>query len=174
MQAARLVRLTLIAALASFSQTASNQKTHGLLRFTLEERPEQVVKILGHPDRVDDFAKDYTSWQYEQADGEDHDDNLPPAYVLCLSSAGERLMSVTRNFVVPQDGDDLFPPAETTAHHWPSTKASQFSVRLRKLSGGILLLAMGTSQPGERTTQLILIRQSALKVLIPWLAERLR
>jgi len=91
-----------------FPQTA-NEKTHSLLRFTLEEKPEGITRLLGRPGHVDDSTRDYKSWQYETADSEDHDDNLPPAYILCLRTGDDQLLSVTRNFVTPQDVDDLFP-----------------------------------------------------------------
>jgi hypothetical protein len=84
------------------------------------------------------------------------------------------VVSVTRNFGEPQVVDDLFPAAETTVHSWPSTGTPKFRVRLRQLSGESLLLAIGTAKPGDRTTQLMLIRRSALKTFMPWLAEQLQ
>src|SRR4029434_9771198 len=98
--------------------------------------------MLGPPDRVDDFARDYKSWQYEQADGDGHDDNSAPAYIVCLRTGDGKLMSVTRNFVSPQDVDGLSPPAQTTVHHWPSAAEPKFSLRARNMPGGNLLLAM--------------------------------
>jgi hypothetical protein len=173
MQPRWLIGVALLAALPLISQTVFNQKTHSLLRFTLEEKPEAIARLLGRPNSVDDSARDYKSLQYETVDGEEHDENLPPAYILCLRAGDEQLLSVTRNFVTPQDVDDLFPQAETSVHHWPSTKAPQFSLRLRELPKGRLLLAMGTSHSGEPAAQLILIRRSALKIFMPWLAEQL-
>ena len=85
-----------------------------------------------------------------------------------------QILSVTRNFDTPQDVDYLFPATQTSVHHWPSKGPAQFSLRLRQLSGETLLLAMGTARLGERTTQLILIRRSALKTFIPWLAEEVQ
>ncbi|MCU1232554.1 MAG: hypothetical protein JWP63_521 [Candidatus Solibacter sp.] len=140
-----------------------------MLRWTLREKPEQIARILGRPDHVDDSVKAYQSWQYESADNEDRDDNSPPSYILCLRNPDQQLLSVTRNFAAPQDVDDLFPPKETRTYHWPNTHAPQFSVRLRPISSETLLIGMGTSRPGERTTQLVLIRRSALKTFMPWL-----
>jgi hypothetical protein len=162
----------LVSALPLFSQTAAHRKTHELLRFTLEETPARIVALLGRPDRLEESSGSWHSWQYATADGEDHDDNSPPAYILCLRASDQRLMSVTRNFVEPQDVEDLFPAGETIVHHWPSAKAPEFSVRVRRLANGALLIAMGTSRAGERTTQLILARRDALQVLMPWLAEQ--
>ena len=53
-------------------------------------------------------------------------------------------------------------------------RPSSPTVRLRALSPETLLLAIGTSKPGERTAQLILIHRSALKTFIPWLDQQLQ
>ena len=163
----------LIAALPLLCQTPQNKKTQELLRFTLNESPGQVMTLLGRPNRIDDSAAGYQSWQYEFPAEEENDDNSPPAWFVCLSTANRQVLSITRNFDKPQDVDDLFPASQTVVHHWPSSEAAQFSVRLRQLPGEVLLLAMGTAKPGERTTQLLLIRRSALKTFMPWLAEQL-
>jgi hypothetical protein len=159
-------------ALPLFSQAPD--KVQALLRFTLDESPDQIIKLLGSPSHIDDSLKGYQSWQYEAPPEEDRDDNSPPAWFVCVRSADRRILSVTRNFDKAQDVDALFPAAESEAHHWPSKDAPQFSVRLRQMSGESLLLAMGAAKPGERTSQLILIRRSALKTFMPWLAEQLR
>jgi len=163
----------LAAALPMLSQTQPSRKTSEILRFTLNESPEEVVKLLGRPEHVDDSVPGFQSWQYETVAGEDSDDNSPPAWFVCFRAAGRTVLSVTRNFDKPQDVDDLFPPAKTTAYHWPSPGTPQYSLRLRRLSGEVLLLAMGTAKAGERTTQLMVVRQSVLKTFMPWLAEQL-
>ena len=163
----------LVAALPLLCQTAPN-RVQELLRFSLNESPEQIVALLGRPQRVDDSLAGYQSWQYEFSAAEENDDNSPPAWFVCLSTARHQVLSVTRNFDKPQEVDGLFPPAQTTVHHWPSKEAPQFSVRMRQLPGEVLLLAMGTAKPGERTTQLILIRRSALNTFMPWLTEQHR
>ncbi len=169
----RLLGVALLAALPAFSQADTIKAPQAMLRWSLQEKPEQIVRILGKPDHVDDSVKAYQSWQYESADNEDRDDNSPPSYILCVQTAGQQLLSLTRNFVSPQVVDDLFPLAGTRTFHWPSKTAPQFSLRLRSISPETLLLAMGTSKPGERTTQLILIRRSALKTFMPWLHQQL-
>jgi len=156
-----------ILALPLFSQAPN--KVQALLRFTLDESPEQILKLLGSPTHIDDSLKGYQSWQYEPPPEEDTDDNNAPAWFVCVRASDRRVVSVTRNFDKPQDVDALFPAAETEAHHWPSKETAQFSVRLRRLSGETLLLAMGASKPGDRISQLILIRRSALKTFMPWL-----
>ena len=169
----RLLGVALLAALPAFSQADPIKPPQAMLRWTLREKPEQILRILGKPDRVDDSVQAYQSWQYESADNEDRDDNSPPSYILCVQTAGQQLLSLTRNFVSPQAVDDLFPLADTRTYHWPSKEAPQFSLRLRPLSPETLLLAMGTVKPGDRTTQLILIRRSALKFFMPWLDQQL-
>jgi hypothetical protein len=145
-----------------------------LLRFTLNENPEQVIALLGRPQRIDDSMAGYQSWQYEFSADEQNDDNSPPAWFVCMNTAKRQILSVTRNFDNPQDVGDVFPTTQTAVYYWPSKDAPNYSVRLRALPGDVLLLAMGTAKPGERTTQLILIRRSALKTFMPWLAEQLR
>ena len=163
-----------MAALPLLGQSPQNNKIQELLRFSLNEGPEQIVTLLGRPQRVDDSLAGYQSWQYEFSAAEENDDNSPPAWFVCLGTARRQVLSVTRNFDKPQDVDGLFPPPQTVVHYWPSKDAPQFTVRLRQLSGEVLLLAMGTAKPGERTSQLILIRRSALKTFMPWLAEQFR
>ena len=164
----------LVAVLPLLCQPPQNSKIQELLRFSLNESPEQIAALLGRPQRIDDSLAGYQSWQYEFSAAEENDDNSPPAWFVCLSTGRRQVLSVTRNFDKPQDVDRLFPPPETAVHYWPSKEAPQFSVRLRQLPGEVLLLGMGTAKPGERTTQLILIRRSALKTFMPWLAEQLR
>src|SRR5258708_14478415 len=83
------------------------------------------------------------------------------------------IIQLTRNFDKPQNVDSILPASQTAVHYWPSKDAAQFSVRLRQLPGEVLLLSMGPARPDERTTQIILIRRSALKTFMPWLAEQL-
>ena len=164
----------LVAALPLLCQTPRNGKIQELLRFTLNETPEQIQSLLGRPQRIDDSLAGYQSWQYEFSADEENDDNSPPAWLVCLSAAKRQVLSVTRNFDKPQDVDGIFPASQAAVYSWPSRDTPQFSVRLRQLPGEVLLLAMGTSRPGERTTQLIVIRRSALKTFMPWLAGQLR
>jgi hypothetical protein len=164
----------LLAVLPVFSQTAPNPKTQDVLRFTLNESPRQIVRMMGPPSQVDDSLAGYQSWHYEFLPREQSDSDPPPAWLILIRMDSRQIVSVTRNFGDPQVVDDLFPAAETTVHCWPSTDNPKFSLRLRKLSGESLLLAMGTAKPGDRTEQLVLIRRSALKTFMPWLAEQLQ
>jgi hypothetical protein len=163
----------LAVALPSFAQLPSDPKIQEILRFTLDESPDQIVRIMGRPTHIDDSLKAYQSWQYDAPPDEDNDDNTPPAWFFCVSTTSNRILSVTRNFDKPRDVHVLFPATETAVHYWPSKDAPQYTVLLRWFSGERLLLAMGAAEPRDRTTQLVLIRRSALKIFMSWLAERL-
>ena len=58
-------------------------------------------------------------------------------------------------------------------HHFPDAQKPTFSIRVRRLSGGRLLMAIGTSKPGQTTGQLVLMRESELTHFYPWLEEQL-
>ena len=51
----------LIAALPLVCQTAPNHRVQELLRFSLNESPEQVAALLGRPQRIDDSLAGYQS-----------------------------------------------------------------------------------------------------------------
>jgi hypothetical protein len=163
----------LLAALPLSCQTLQNSKVEELLRFTLNENPQQILTLLGRPNRIEDSAGGFQSWQYEFSADEESGDNSPPAWLVCLSVPKRQVLSVTRNYDTPQDVDGLFTASQTAVYYWPSKGTPQFSVRLRQLSADLVVLAMGTAKPKDRTTQLMLIRRSALKTFMPWLAEQL-
>jgi hypothetical protein len=167
-----LVGALLLAALPLVCETPQNRKIQELLQFTLDESPEEIVARLGRPNHIDDSSAGYQSWQYEFPAGEENDENSPPAWFVCLDTARRQVLSVTRNFDKPQEVDGFFPASQTEVHHWPSKDTPKFSVRLRSMPHEALLLAMGVAKPGDNTTQLVLIRRSALKRLMPWLAEQ--
>ena len=171
-----LTGLLLLATVPLLSQASGSPdaaKIGELLRFTMKESPADVVRLMGRPERVDNSSPAFESWQYEGPADEDHDDNSPPGWFICVRSGDRQLLSVTRNFGKPLAIDQYFPPEQSTVHYWPSKEAAQYSLRLRTLADDVLLLAMGVAKPGDRTTQLMLIRRSALKALMPWLAEQL-
>ena len=141
-----------------------------VLSFTLEETPAQVLRLLGRPVQVDDSGPVYRSWLYQIGNRDSHDFS----HVLCFRGASAQLISVTRNFDEPQNVDALLPADQTSAYQWPATGVAHFHVRVRQLSGDRLLIAMGTAKPGDRTTQLMLIRRSALRFFLPWLDEQLK
>jgi hypothetical protein len=139
-----------------------------LLKFSLQENQAEVRARLGQPAQVADFGPNYFSWLYQIGIADHHD----YSHTLCFSREDGKLLSVTRT-LEEEIVDDLFPAAETSVHHWPSAEKPQYGLRLRRLSGDRLLLAMGSTRPGQTTSQLILIRRSALPFFFPWLASQL-
>ena len=101
------------------------------------------------------------------------------SHVLVFRKSTSKLVSVTRLYEEEQTVDEFFPPRETTVHQYPgdgtpdAAKAA-FSLRLRRLSGGRLLIAMGSPKPGVPTGQLVLMDENELTTAYPWLAEQLR
>ena len=55
----------LVATLSLSSQTQQDARIQELLRFTLNESPQQILTLLGRPNRIDDSVAGYQSWQYE-------------------------------------------------------------------------------------------------------------
>jgi hypothetical protein len=95
------------------------------------------------------------------------------SHQLVFRKTDNQLISVTRNYEPERNVDQWFPPAETTVHFYPDANKPQYSVRLRHLSGGRILMAMGTSKAGDTTGQIVLIRESELRYFHPWLFEQL-
>src|SRR5258708_945870 len=126
--------------------------------FELKETTEQVTRMLGHPTLVADFGPDLLSWQY-QIDNEDHDEF---SHQLVFRKSDHALISITRTYSVERNVDELFPAGETTVYHYPNAETPQYSVRLRRLPNGRVLMAMGSAKPGQTTTQLELVRQAEL------------
>jgi len=137
--------------------------------FLLTETKNEVRRALGQPRLVADFGKDYLSWQY-QIGNVDHEEY---SHVLVFRKSEDRLISITRNYESERSVDALFPPGETTAYHYAGPENPRFSLRLRRLSGGRVLMAMGISKPGQVTGQLVLMRQAELRYFYPWLFEQL-
>src|SRR5205085_6426731 len=53
------IGLALLGMLPLLSQTLPVKKTHSLLRFTLAETPEEIFRLIGRPDHVDDSSRTY-------------------------------------------------------------------------------------------------------------------
>jgi hypothetical protein len=137
--------------------------------FQLTESRTAVAAALGNPAFVAEFGPGMLSWQFQLGDIDHHDFS----HQLVFAGDGKTLISVTRNYEPAIAVDQFFPPHLTTVHHYPDAAHPQFSVRLRRLSGERALVAIGTSRPGETTTQLVLIRESFLPTFMPWLARQL-
>jgi hypothetical protein len=140
-----------------------------LLWFELSERPEEVAAVLGRPANVVDFGLNFQSWQYQIGNVDHHEFS----HELVFRKPGSTLISVTRNYEPEENVDRLFPPAQTRTYHYADEGRPQYSVRVRRLSAGTLLMAMGTSAPGQKTGQIVLIRESELRFFHPWLFEQL-
>lgn len=137
--------------------------------FLLNETRSDVAGMLGQPRMVAGFGADYEAWQYQigpvEEEGFSHQ-------VVFRKSTGV-VISVARNYVAEREVDEYFPAAETKAHFYPSATKPEFSVRVRQVPGDRLLVAMGVSRAGQQTGQILLIRRSALRAFLPWLADQL-
>ena len=162
--------LFLAAPLASQTQPkADPQIRQGKLTwFLLTENMPGVMRAMGQPKVIADFGNDYQSWQYQIGGIDGHDFS----HILVFRKSSKTLVSVARNYEPERAVDALLPAAETTVHHYPDAAGPQYSIRVRRLAGGRVLMAMGTSKPGQHTGQLVLIRESELRFFYPWLLER--
>ncbi len=140
-----------------------------IVAFKLTETREQVSQALGAPAIIQP-AGDLESWQY-QIGVEDHHD-FSHALVFRISTG--QLISATQNFGPARRLDELFPAAETRVYHYPDAQHPQFSVRLRKLDGGRLLLAPGSAKQGSPVTQIMLIREEELPRFYSWISDQLK
>jgi hypothetical protein len=136
-----------------------------ILRFTLDETPEQLRRGLGQPVMINDQEKAFHTWYY-QTDVKDIHEH---SHVMLLRRPDNKLLSVTRNYHYPVNVDALFPAGKSTIHHWPDDQHPQLSVQVRTYEGDRVLIAMGVAKPGQATTQLIMIRRSVLPTFFPWL-----
>lgn len=139
------------------------------LWFLLNETKDQVTRALGNPTFVAEFGQDFRSWQYQIGDIDHHDFS----HVVVFRKSDGTIVSVTRNYEPERNVDALFPEPETTVYHYPDAQRREYSLRLRRLSGGRVLMAMGTSAPGQVTGQIVLMRQSELRFFYPWLYQQL-
>ena len=137
--------------------------------FSMSETRAEVARMLGQPTFVAEFGRDFLSWQFRIGEF-DHEDF---SHQIVFRRSDVKLVSVTRNYEEQRNVDALFPESETTTHFYPDKDKPQFSLRLRHLSNGRLLMAMGTSRRGQTTGQLVLMRESELPFFYPWLAAQI-
>jgi hypothetical protein len=137
-----------------------------LLWFTLTETMPAVARALGAPKQVADFGNGLQSWQYHLGAGDGHE----PSHYLVFRRSDGRLLSVTRNFDPERKFDELFPLAQTTTRYLPGN--ASYGARVRRLSGGRVLLAMGSTKKGQPIGQLVLLREEDLAAQYPWVADR--
>jgi hypothetical protein len=137
--------------------------------FLLTESRGQVSAKLGPPALVADFGRGMQSWQYQIGLIDHHEFS----HQLVFAGPGRTLASITRNYEEERTVDEFFPEAATEVYHYPDASKPRYSVRLRRLSGGRLLMAMGTSRAGQKTGQLLLMHESWLAVFHPWIAQQM-
>ena len=132
--------------------------------FQLVESESEVRRCLGQPSMVADFGE-YRSWQYQIGEVE-HDDF---SHALVFRKSDGKLVSISRNYDPERKVDAFFPASETTVHWFRAEGQPDFPMRVRRLSGGRVLMAVGTSKPGQTSGQLVLMRESELRHFYPWL-----
>lgn len=137
--------------------------------FELTETRAAVQQILGPPALAAAFGRDFIAWQYRAEDAE-HDD-FSHHFVFRKSTG--TLVAVTRSYPEGRNLDWLFPGAETAPYCRAADSGPPYCLRLRRLSGGRLLLALGASKPGDLAGQLVLIRETELPAFHPWLTALL-
>jgi hypothetical protein len=139
-----------------------------LLQFILEDTPATVAKKFGRPDSVAELSG-YRMWHYRLTLTPD---SLDYSHTVCFRTTDGKPISVTRTSPTDEDVDFLFPDGTCAAHYWRDG-AKELRVRVRRLSGERLLIAMGSPKPGMPAAQLMLIRREALEHFLPWLAAQL-
>ena len=159
---------SLLAAPWAFSQSPV-PAAEEILKFSLEETREQIVSVLGQPAQIADASPDYFTWYYQIGVSDNHEHS----HLLLFSKKDAELISVTRNFEQAAKLDGAFPEKETQTYFWPSAAERTWSVRVREMPGDRLAIAMGVSKPSDLSTQLLMIRRSAVKTFLQWLAEQL-
>ncbi len=137
--------------------------------FTLDETPAQILEKLGPVRQVGELGPNYLIWQFQIDVADTHEFS----HVICIRKSGNKIVSVARNYEEPENVDALFPPEMSEVHHWMKDGKPGYSVRVRKLNGDRLLIAVGSAKPGERTSQLLLIHREELKLFMPWLDKSL-
>jgi hypothetical protein len=140
-----------------------------LFWFSLDETPAQLIEKLGQPAQVGEMGPDFLIWQFQISIVDKHEFS----HVICIRKRDNKIVSIARNYEFQENVDGLFPPKITEVHQWMQDGKPGFGVRLRRLSNGRLLLAMGSEKPGKPTSQILLIRESELGIFMPWLRDSL-
>ncbi|QOY87012.1 hypothetical protein [Paludibaculum fermentans] len=142
-------------------------KAAGVVWLTLEESMEDVARSLGRPALVAESGAGLVSWQFQLGEIDHHDFS----HVLVFRAADRKLLSVTRNYEPERKVEALFPAAETRAYAAPGTGA--YHLKVRRLPGGRLLMAMSLAQAGAPVGQLVLMKETEVGRFYPWLAAEL-
>lgn len=172
----RLIALSGVLLLAAplISETVVNAdpivRQGRLVWFDLTETHEQIADRLGPPAMAAPLGNNFVSWQYKF--GTDDHDGF--SHHLIFRKSDGILACITRNFDSEQQVDAMFPSAETTTHRRHEKGRPPYSVRVRRLAGDRLLLAMGADKPGDTSSQIVLVRLAELKFFQEWLFEQLQ
>ena len=156
-------RYVLIGALLLAAPVFSQQDAD-ILALQLNETRSVVMERLGKP-AVISQAGEYESWQYQSGVHDNHEFS----HVLLFRTSSGELISATRNWEEERAVDEWFPAAETSVHYYPDDAHPEYGVRVRRLSGGRVLIAMGAPKAGQPTGQVLLIRESELSHFHAWL-----
>lgn len=124
----------------------------------LLETETEVRAGLGQPAMAIEFGR-YRSWQYRIGSEVEHDDF---SHVLVFRKADGRLISLSRNYVPERNVDAFFPAELTTVH-----TLRGFSIRVRPLSGGRVLIGSGGA--GQTSGQLVLMLEAEMREFYPWI-----
>lgn len=144
-------------------------KASGVVWLTLDETMEDVVRAFGRPALVAESGAGLVSWQFQLGDIDHHDFS----HVLVFRAADRKLLSVTRNCEPERRMDALFPATETRSYAVPGTGVTRFRMRVRRLPGGRLLMAMSLDRADAPVGQLVLMKEAEVGRFYPWLAAEL-
>lgn len=137
--------------------------------FELTESQSEVAARIGRPAAIAPSGTYFISWQYHLSNIDHHD----ASHIFVFRRSDGRLLSVTRIYDPERPVDPFFPASETSVYHQTSGN-TRYPVRVRQLSGGRYLLALGVSRPGDPTSQLVLMHRDALRAFYPWLAAQIK
>jgi hypothetical protein len=167
-----MIRKTILAALAAaaclLAQIAGAVDPQvdgaGFHWFQLGETRQDVVRLLGQPKLKAGFGSEYEGWQFQIGDTEEGE----YSHHAVFRKADNQLVSIARDYNEATDVDRYFPPAETRTYTGPEN----WHIRVRRLDANRFLLAMGVAKPGDKTTQIVLLSDGALRAFYPWLHEQ--
>ncbi len=134
----------------------------------LTATPPEARNALGAPALVANFGTDFEALQY-RIDNEDHDD---VSHSVVFRRSSSLLVSVSRSYNEERNVDEFFPPKYSVTYANPDPNG-KYSILLRRLPNGWVLMAMGVSAPGQPTRQLVLMRETEMRWFYPWIANAL-
>ncbi len=135
--------------------------------FSLAETPQEIAWTLGAPRLTAPFD-DFVSWQFQIGVEDQHEFS----HQIVFRKDGQ-LVSITRNYEVERTVDEWFPVDATEVHSYLDADKRAFNISVRRLSQGRLLLGIGISGPGQKTGQIVLIKDSELRHFYPWLSDQI-